>query len=108
MKSLDFKNRSEQWMDQFNNLFSYNNIEHLGNRGPISRPQWSPSKLTHIARCVIVDKDCIKLLSDSMYNLQQSLEEMSRPGSKDAGLVMSDMQTWVSSALTDKDTLWRV
>ncbi|MFS7958058.1 putative invertase/pectin methylesterase inhibitor domain superfamily [Helianthus anomalus] len=28
-------------------------------------------------------KDCIELLNDSVYNLKQSLEEMSRPGSKD-------------------------
>ncbi|GJX76840.1 putative cytochrome P450 [Tanacetum coccineum] len=27
-----------------------------------------------------------------------------RPGSKDFGLVMSDIQTWVSAALTDEDT----
>ncbi|KAI3817911.1 hypothetical protein L1987_11711 [Smallanthus sonchifolius] len=55
-------------------------------------------------REVAAMKDCIDLLSDSVYNLKQSLEEMSRPGSKDSGLVMSDIQTWVSSALTDEDT----
>ncbi|KAK1415364.1 hypothetical protein QVD17_31145 [Tagetes erecta] len=49
-------------------------------------------------------KDCIELLSDSVYQLQQSFEEMTRPGSKDSRLVMSDIQTWVSSALTDEDT----
>ncbi|KAI7748940.1 hypothetical protein M8C21_022877 [Ambrosia artemisiifolia] len=49
-------------------------------------------------------KDCIELLSDSVYNLKQSLEEMSQPGSKNHRLVMSDIQTWVSSALTDEDT----
>ncbi|GKA26187.1 pectinesterase inhibitor 10-like protein [Tanacetum coccineum] len=30
--------------------------------------------------------------------------KMNRPGSKDFGLVMSDMQTWVSAALKDEDT----
>ncbi|KAJ0546708.1 putative pectinesterase [Helianthus annuus] len=49
-------------------------------------------------------KDCIELLSDSVHELQKSLEEMSRPGSKVSELVMSNIQTWVSSALTDKDT----
>ncbi|XP_076914203.1 pectinesterase inhibitor 10-like, partial [Bidens hawaiensis] len=49
-------------------------------------------------------KDCIELMSDSAYNLKQSLEEMTRPGSKDSGLVMNDIQTWVSSAMTDEDT----
>ena len=49
-------------------------------------------------------KDCIELLSDTVYELKRSLDEMSRPGSKDFRLVMSDIQTWVSSALTDEDT----
>ncbi|GKF88308.1 pectinesterase inhibitor 10-like protein [Tanacetum coccineum] len=29
---------------------------------------------------------------------------MNRPGSKDFMLVVSDIQTWVSSAMTDEDT----
>ncbi|CAH1430785.1 unnamed protein product [Lactuca virosa] len=49
-------------------------------------------------------KDCIELLSDAVYELKKSLEEMSQPGSKDFRLVMSDIQTWVSSALTHEDT----
>lgn len=49
-------------------------------------------------------KDCIELLSDAVYELKKSLEEMSQPGSKDFRLVKSDIQTWVSSALTDEDT----
>ncbi|KAJ0764679.1 putative pectinesterase [Helianthus annuus] len=49
-------------------------------------------------------KDCIELLSDSVYELKKSLDEMIRPGSKDSRLVMSDIQTWVSSAMTDEDT----
>ncbi|KAL8217980.1 hypothetical protein R6Q57_021353, partial [Mikania cordata] len=53
---------------------------------------------------VVAMKDCMELLSDSAYELQKSLDEMTRPGSKDLGLVMSDIQTWVSSAMTDEDT----
>nr|GEX72873.1 pectinesterase inhibitor 10-like [Tanacetum cinerariifolium] len=49
-------------------------------------------------------KDCIELLSDSVYELKKSIDEMNRPGSKDFRLVMSDIQTWVSSAMTDEDT----
>ncbi|KAL4574885.1 hypothetical protein LXL04_021725 [Taraxacum kok-saghyz] len=49
-------------------------------------------------------KDCIELLSDSVYELQKSLGEMSTPGSKDIRFVISDIQTWVSSALTNEDT----
>jgi len=49
-------------------------------------------------------KDCIEMLSDSVYELKRSLEEMKRPGSKDHKLVMSDIQTWVSTAMTDEDT----
>lgn len=49
-------------------------------------------------------KDCIELLSDAVYELKKSIEEMSQPGSKDTRLVISDIQTWVSSAMTDEDT----
>ncbi|GKB35763.1 putative reverse transcriptase domain-containing protein [Tanacetum coccineum] len=49
-------------------------------------------------------KDCIELLGDSVYELKQSLDEMTFPGSKDSGLVVSDIQTWVSSAMTDEET----
>ncbi|KAI3735178.1 hypothetical protein L6452_14668 [Arctium lappa] len=49
-------------------------------------------------------KDCIELLGDSVYELKNSLEEMSRPGSKSSRLVISDLQTWVSAAMTDEDT----
>jgi pectinesterase inhibitor-like protein len=48
--------------------------------------------------------DCMELLTDSVNELRNSMEEMSRPGSKDFRLVMSDIQTWVSAALTDEDT----
>ncbi|KAI3735159.1 hypothetical protein L6452_14647 [Arctium lappa] len=49
-------------------------------------------------------KDCVELLSDSVYELKRSLEEMNQPGSKSLRLVMSDLQTWVSAAMTNEDT----
>ncbi|GJZ72266.1 pectinesterase inhibitor 10-like protein [Tanacetum coccineum] len=49
-------------------------------------------------------KDCIELLGDSVYELKQSLDKMTYPGSKGSGLVMSDIQTWVSSAMKDEET----
>nr|GFA33285.1 pectinesterase inhibitor 10-like [Tanacetum cinerariifolium] len=55
-------------------------------------------------RQVAAMKDCMELLRDSVYQMKKSLGEMNRPGSKDFGLVMSDIQTWVSAALTDEDT----
>ncbi|GKB79965.1 pectinesterase inhibitor 10-like protein [Tanacetum coccineum] len=55
-------------------------------------------------RQIAAMKDCMELLSDSVYQMKRSLAEMNRPGSKDFGLVMSDIQTWISSALTDEDT----
>ncbi|GKB09138.1 pectinesterase inhibitor 10-like protein [Tanacetum coccineum] len=57
-----------------------------------------------LSRQIEVMKDCMELLSDSVYQMKRSLAEMNRPGSKDFGLVMSDIQTWISSALTDEDT----
>ncbi|KVI04554.1 pectinesterase inhibitor 10-like [Cynara cardunculus var. scolymus] len=57
-----------------------------------------------IPREVAAMKDCIEMLSDSVYELNRSLKEMNRPGSKDSGLVINDIQTWVSSAMTDEDT----
>ncbi|XP_071742224.1 21 kDa protein-like [Rutidosis leptorrhynchoides] len=55
-------------------------------------------------REVAAMRDCLEVLSDSAYELKKSLDEMKHPGSKDRGLVMSDVQTWVSSSLTDEDT----
>ncbi|GKA12020.1 pectinesterase inhibitor 10-like protein [Tanacetum coccineum] len=55
-------------------------------------------------RQIAAMKDCMELLRDSVYQMKKSLGEMNRPGSKDFGLVMSDIQTWVSAALTDEDT----
>ncbi|KAA8521899.1 hypothetical protein F0562_012787 [Nyssa sinensis] len=43
--------------------------------------------------------DCVELLSDSVDELQRSVEEMGRRGGS-----KNDIQTWVSAALTDHDT----
>ncbi|KAJ9553235.1 hypothetical protein OSB04_017280 [Centaurea solstitialis] len=48
--------------------------------------------------------DCIELLGDSVYELENSLKEMSRRGSKSSHLLISDLQTWVSAAMTNEDT----
>ncbi|KAJ9553237.1 hypothetical protein OSB04_017282 [Centaurea solstitialis] len=49
-------------------------------------------------------KDCIELLGDLVYELENSLKEMSRRGSKSSHLLISDLQTWVSAAMTNEDT----
>lgn len=48
--------------------------------------------------------DCTEVLSDSVDALRESLKEMSDPGEKNFGVMMNDVQTWVSAALTDEDT----
>lgn len=49
-------------------------------------------------------KDCVEELSDSVEELRRSIDEMSHPGSNNFDVVMSDVQTWVSAALTDETT----
>ncbi|KAL8149282.1 21 kDa protein-like [Apium graveolens] len=50
-------------------------------------------------------KDCLEELTDSIDELKRSMGEMSQlNGSPNYALLMSDIQTWVSSALTDEDT----
>ncbi|KAK9984597.1 hypothetical protein SO802_034122 [Lithocarpus litseifolius] len=48
--------------------------------------------------------DCVEELSDSVDELEKSIEEMGNAGGKSFGLQMNDIQTWVSSSLTDEDT----
>ena len=60
-------------------------------------------------REVAAMRDCVEELSDSVDELRNSLVEMSRlEGSsnknRDVGMLISDIQTWVSAALTDDDT----
>ncbi|KAK2975841.1 hypothetical protein RJ640_022858 [Escallonia rubra] len=49
-------------------------------------------------------KDCVEELSDSVDELMDSLGEMSQPKGKSFEFMISDVQTWVSAALTDEDT----
>ncbi|GLT78355.1 hypothetical protein SLA2020_498940 [Shorea laevis] len=48
--------------------------------------------------------DCVEELKDSVYELHRSISEMGETGGKDFSLRMSDIETWVSAALTDDDT----
>ena len=51
-------------------------------------------------------RDCLEVLDNSVEELQKSLVEMShvKINSKDFGLRMNNIQTWVSAALTNEDT----
>ncbi|KAF3448394.1 hypothetical protein FNV43_RR09107 [Rhamnella rubrinervis] len=50
--------------------------------------------------------DCVEMIGDSVDELQQSVAEMGRAscGESDFGLLMDDIETWVSAAMTDADT----
>lgn len=49
-------------------------------------------------------RDCVEVLGDSVYELQKSIKEMGETKGSNFELQMSDIQTWVSAALTDADT----
>ncbi|CAN6569250.1 unnamed protein product [Malus baccata var. baccata] len=49
-------------------------------------------------------RDCIEELSDSVDVIQRSIAEMGNFMSSDFQLMISDVQTWVSAALTDETT----
>jgi pectinesterase inhibitor-like protein len=48
--------------------------------------------------------DCMEVLGDSVDELKQSLDEMDHVKSSNFGMTMSDIETWVSAALTDEDS----
>ncbi|KAK8578218.1 hypothetical protein V6N13_047072 [Hibiscus sabdariffa] len=48
--------------------------------------------------------DCVEVIGDSVDELQQSIGELGRISSSNFLPTMSDVQTWVSAALTDEDT----
>ncbi|XP_010430352.1 PREDICTED: 21 kDa protein-like [Camelina sativa] len=51
--------------------------------------------------------DCVEEIGDSVISLQDSIRELDSINHKDSRkfeMVMSDVQTWVSAALTDDDT----
>lgn len=50
-------------------------------------------------------KDCVEELSESVDELRNSIGEMSRLKSRSSSkLMINDIQTWVSAALTDENT----
>ncbi|PKI65765.1 hypothetical protein CRG98_013837 [Punica granatum] len=50
-------------------------------------------------------KDCVEELGDAVYELRRSIAEMDAPlRSKTFELMISDVQTWVTAALTDETT----
>ncbi|KAM5557107.1 21 kDa protein [Rosa sericea] len=55
-------------------------------------------------REVAAMRDCVELLSDSVDELQRSISKMVNFRSSGFELMISDVQTWVSAALTDEGT----
>ncbi|KAF3779311.1 hypothetical protein EJ110_NYTH39469 [Nymphaea thermarum] len=49
-------------------------------------------------------KDCISTLSDSVYQLGQSIDEVKHLSRSEYLFHVSNVQTWVSAALTDQNT----
>ncbi|KAL2329370.1 hypothetical protein Fmac_022797 [Flemingia macrophylla] len=55
-------------------------------------------------REVAAMKDCVEELGDSVDELRRSIAEMSHLRPSNFEITMSDVQTWVSAALTDEST----
>ncbi|WVZ04405.1 hypothetical protein V8G54_025211 [Vigna mungo] len=55
-------------------------------------------------REVAAMKDCVEELGDSVDELRRSIDEMSHLRESNFEMTMSDVQTWVSAALTDEST----
>lgn len=55
-------------------------------------------------REVAAMKDCVEVLGDSVDELRRSIGEMSHLTPSNFEMTMSDVQTWVSAALTDEST----
>lgn len=49
-------------------------------------------------------KDCVEVLGDTIEELRNSIGEMSKLKGSNFGLIVNDIQTWVSAALTDENT----
>ncbi|XVF08441.1 hypothetical protein REPUB_Repub07fG0004000 [Reevesia pubescens] len=49
-------------------------------------------------------QDCVEELSDTIDELRRSISEMGQIKGSNFGLMINDMQTWVSAALTDENT----
>ncbi|XP_057798363.1 21 kDa protein-like [Salvia miltiorrhiza] len=65
-------------------------------------------KLSHAAgmtpREVGAMRDCVEELADSVDQLRKSMAEMNQIKASNFPSIMSDVQTWVSAALTDEST----
>lgn len=55
-------------------------------------------------REVAAMQDCVEQLSDTVDELRRSIAEMSDLRASNFEMIMSDVQTWVSAALTDETT----
>ena len=55
-------------------------------------------------KVVAAMKDCVEELSDSVYELKKSIGEMKNNKGFNFQLMINDIQTWVSAALTDETT----
>ncbi|XWS60084.1 hypothetical protein CRYUN_Cryun07bG0004300 [Craigia yunnanensis] len=49
-------------------------------------------------------QDCVEELSDTIDELRKSISEMGQIKGSKFGLMINDIQTWVSAALTDENT----
>lgn len=49
-------------------------------------------------------QDCVEELSDTVDELRKSIDEMGKAKGSDTQLMINDIQTWVSAALTDETT----
>ncbi|XP_065871208.1 21 kDa protein-like [Euphorbia lathyris] len=49
-------------------------------------------------------QDCVEELSDAVYELSKSINEMGKAKGSNFQLMINDIQTWVSAALTDETT----
>ncbi|KAL1187693.1 Pectinesterase inhibitor 10 [Cardamine amara subsp. amara] len=61
--------------------------------------------LTHLEAAAVAD--CVEEIGDSVSELQDSIRELDSINYKDSAkfeMVLSDVETWVSAALTDDDT----
>ncbi|THU65507.1 hypothetical protein C4D60_Mb05t04400 [Musa balbisiana] len=77
-----------------------------GQRCPVREPRQRPVHVDHDdedhgSSATPAMKDCMETLGDSVSELQESLTAMGRLGGKSKRFRISNMQTWVSAALTD-------
>lgn len=49
-------------------------------------------------------KDCVEELSDAVYELRESIDEMGHAKQSNFEVMISDVRTWVSAAMTDEST----